>query len=426
MNLWKFHTNWAVPASSTFSSVPQSVVVASFTDPSGEVSQLGSPETLDTLGDRLMTWLQYRNIGGTESLWVSRTVDAGASLGIRWMEVRNMGTTPSVYQQGTYAPDSNDRWMPSLAVNQQGDMAVGYSVSSASRYPAIRYAGRLAGDPLGTLGQTERTLINGTGSQNGGYTRWGDYSSMSVDPADDCTFWYTTEYYETISNNWQTRISAFRLPGCGTTVDSPPSVFITSPNATVSGTVTITASAQDDHGLTQVEFFVDGVSLGVDSNSADGWSMSWNTTASGNGAHALMTTATDTIGQTESDTIHVTVVGAVTGPSIHVADLDGTTAIRTRASTWKAVITILVHDGNQKPLSRVTVNFTWSGGYNYSGTCRTGLRGTCKVKTPYVSMAVPTISLEVTNLTKTGYTYVPAQNTDPDGDSNGIIITVTP
>jgi len=130
------------------------------------------------------------------------------------MEIRGMSGTPSVYQQGTYAPDATYRWMPSLAVNKNGDMAIGYSASSSSMYPAIRYAGRLSTDALGTLGQTEQTMIAGTGAQNGGYNRWGDYASMSVDPVDDCTFWFTTEYYETTSNNWQTRIGSFKFPSC--------------------------------------------------------------------------------------------------------------------------------------------------------------------------------------------------------------------
>ena len=215
MKLWKFTTNWTTPTSSTFTG-PTSFAVASFTRPtSNSVRQLGSTTRLDTLGDRLMSWLQYRNINGVESLWVSRTVKIStSSYGIRWMEVRGLKTTPAVYQQGTYAPSSAYRWMPSLAVDKFGNMAVGYSVSSSTMYPAIRYAGRLATDPINTLGQTETTLIAGTGSQSGGYNRWGDYASMSVDPVNDCTFWFTTEYYETTGTNWQTRIGSFKFPGC--------------------------------------------------------------------------------------------------------------------------------------------------------------------------------------------------------------------
>ncbi len=213
MKLWKFTVNWTTPSSSTFTG-PTSFAVASFTRPaSNSVPQQGTTVKLDTLGDRLMTWLQYRNINGTESLWVSRSVVAGTSTGVRWMEVRNMKTTPTVYQQGTYAPDAKYRWMPSIAVNKNGDMAIGYSISSSTSYPAIGYAGRLAGDPLNTLGQTEAILIAGTGAQTS-YNRWGDYASMSVDPVDDCTFWFTTEYMAATGTNWQTRIGSFKLPGC--------------------------------------------------------------------------------------------------------------------------------------------------------------------------------------------------------------------
>ena len=214
VKMWKFTTNWATPSSSTFTG-PTSIAVASFTRPaSNSVRQNGSTVRLDTLGDRLMSNLQYRNVNGVQSLWVSRTAKvSNSSYGIRWYEIRNMSGTPSVYQQGTYAPNAAYRWMPSLAVDKFGNMAVGYSVSTSTMFPAIRYAGRLVTDALGTLGQTEQTLFAGTGGQTS-YSRWGDYASMSVDPVDDCTFWFTTEYYETTGTNWQTRIGSFKFPGC--------------------------------------------------------------------------------------------------------------------------------------------------------------------------------------------------------------------
>lgn len=183
-----------------------------------------------------MVQLQYRNLNGVESLWATHSVASGGVTGIRWYEIRGLNGTPSVYQQSTYQPDSNYRWMGSLAVDGQGNMAVGYSVSSSSIYPQIRYAGRLASDPLNTLGQTETTLIAGTGSQSGGYNRWGDYSAMTVDPVDDCTFWYTTEYYETTGNDWQTRIGSFQFPGCGGTVPSPTPTSSPTPGPTATNT----------------------------------------------------------------------------------------------------------------------------------------------------------------------------------------------
>lgn len=212
MRFWKFHVDWNTPSASTFTG-PIDVTVASFAKPTSRVPQLGSSETLDSLGDRLMVQLQYRNISGVEALWVNHTVVSGSVMGIRWYEFRNLSGTPTVYQQGTYQPDSNYRWMGSLAVDKIGNMAVGYSVSSSTMYPAIRYAGRLVSDPLGVLAQGEATVIAGTGSQSGGYSRWGDYSAMSIDP-DGCTFWFTTEYYEVTGSNWQTRIASFKFPSC--------------------------------------------------------------------------------------------------------------------------------------------------------------------------------------------------------------------
>ncbi|HLE30543.1 MAG TPA: hypothetical protein VI793_20640, partial [Anaerolineales bacterium] len=145
LHLWKFRVNWAAPANYTFTTVPTDLIVSPFTLPSSEagVPQLGTSAKLDTLGDRLMMQLQYRNINGIESLWVNHTVASGGVTGIRWYELRNPNGTPVVYQQGTYQPDSTYRWMGSLAVDNDGNMALGFSASSSSIYPAIRYAGRL-------------------------------------------------------------------------------------------------------------------------------------------------------------------------------------------------------------------------------------------------------------------------------------------
>ena len=250
-HLWKFHVDWTTTANSTFTG-PNNITVATFAWPSANVPQSGTTVTLDTLGDRIMMQLQYRNLGGTEALWVSHTAASGSVTGIRWYEIRNPNGSPTVFQQGTFQPDSSWRWMPSLAVDQSGNMAVGYSVSSSSMFPAIRYAGRLVTDPLGTLGQSETTLIAGTDSQKnscGGApcTRWGDYSAMTVDPVDDCTFWYTTEYYESgggASGNWQTRIGSFKFPTCGSVgpTNTPTNTATATNTATVTNTPTATAT----------------------------------------------------------------------------------------------------------------------------------------------------------------------------------------
>jgi hypothetical protein len=228
LHIWKFHVDWNTPANSTFTG-PTDLVTAAFAWPGGSVpAQSGT--SLDTLGDRVMMQLQYRNFSGVEALWVNHTVSSGGVTGIRWYEVRSPNSSPVIYQQSTYQPDSTYRWMGSLAVDAQGNMALGYSASSSSMYPAIRYAGRLATDPLNQLPQSETTLIAGTGSQTS-FSRWGDYSAMSVDPVDDCTFWYTTEYYASTGTNWQTRIGSFKFPSC------------VNATGTLSGTVTNKANA---------------------------------------------------------------------------------------------------------------------------------------------------------------------------------------
>jgi hypothetical protein len=158
--------------------------------------------------------LAYRNIGGHESLVVNHSVTSGSSVGVRWYEIRSPGGTPTVFQQGTYAPDSTRRWMGSIGMDKVGNMAVGYSASSSTVRPSVRYTGRLSTDTLGTL-QTENTIITGTGSQTGGLNRWGDYSAITIDPVDDCTFWYTNEYLKTTGSfNWSTRIASFKFPSC--------------------------------------------------------------------------------------------------------------------------------------------------------------------------------------------------------------------
>jgi hypothetical protein len=173
------------------------------------------------------TWrLAYRNFGTYEALVTTQSVEARPGIaGMRWYEIRRSANpkpdTYSVYQQGTYAPnDGVNRWMGSVAQDWEGNMALGYSVvNGVDVYPGIRYTGRLAGDPLGEMNLGEGTIINGSGVQLTTNSRWGDYTSMNVDPVDDCTFWYVNEYYTAAGQasslaGWQTRIGSFKLSGC--------------------------------------------------------------------------------------------------------------------------------------------------------------------------------------------------------------------
>ncbi len=222
LNLWRFHSDFANPANATLTG-PINIPVAAFTAAcSGGGTCIPQPSTsnkLDSLADRLMYRLAYRNRGGTETLVINHSVKSSGSkrssvTGVRWYEVRSPNTSPSVFQQGTFAPDSNNRWMGSIAMDKVGDIAVGYSVSSSSIFPSIRYTGRMVGDPLGTM-EAENVLLTGTGSQTGSLHRWGDYSAMTVDPVDDCTFWYTNEYLKAGGSfNWSTRIANFKFPSC--------------------------------------------------------------------------------------------------------------------------------------------------------------------------------------------------------------------
>jgi hypothetical protein len=218
---WKFHVDWATPANTTFTG-PATLATSAFSEAcSGGtcIPQAGTTQKLDSLGDRLMYRLAYRNFGDHQSLVVNHSVTAGSSVGVRWYELRpDSSQNLSIFQQGTYAPDSNYRWMGSIAQDQAGDMALGFSLSGTGIHPQIHYTGRLAGDAAGLMTQGEGTIINGAGSQTGSsLSRWGDYSSMSVDPTDDCTFFYTQEYIPSNGAfNWSTRIASFKFPECGT------------------------------------------------------------------------------------------------------------------------------------------------------------------------------------------------------------------
>jgi hypothetical protein len=169
------------------------------------------------------TWrLAYRNFKNYETLVTNQSVEALPGVaGVRWYEIRRTGTSYSLYQQGTYAPnDGVHRWMGSAAQDGQGNIALVYSVvNGVNVYPGIRYTGRLSGDPLGQMTLGEGTIINGSGVQTTTNSRWGDYTSLNIDPTDDGTFWYVNEYYTAAGQassaaGWQTRIASFKLPGC--------------------------------------------------------------------------------------------------------------------------------------------------------------------------------------------------------------------
>lgn len=219
LNFFRFHVDFNNPANSTFSG-PTLIPVAPFNEicaRANTVSCIPEPpsgEKVDGLSDRVMFRLAYRNFGDHESLVVNHTIEGGALAGVRWYELRNP-SAPFVYQQSTLVDPNLNYWLGSIAMDKAGDMALGFSVSSHGLFPSIYVAGRGPDDPAGAM-SGPLVLVAGSGVQSSNsFKRWGDYSSMSVDPADDCTFWYTNEYYATSGIiNWTTRIGSFKFNAC--------------------------------------------------------------------------------------------------------------------------------------------------------------------------------------------------------------------
>ena len=289
---------------------PINIPVAAFTGAcSGGgtcISQLGTNQKLDSLADRLMYRLAYRNFGDHEAIVASHSITSGTSAAIRWYEIRTPAT-PTVFQQGTFAPDATFRWMSSAAMDGAGNLAVGYSASSTAINPGIRFTARAPGDPLGSMG-AEQTILNGTGSQTTGLSRWGDYSSISVDPTDDCTMWYVNEFEKVNGTfNWSTRIANFKFAGCGTPdftlASAPPSVSVNQ-GSTANYTETVTPL----NGFTgTVALTIAGLPTGATATFTP------SSLTSGNSALAVTTAAT-----TPAGTYTLTITGT-SGTLTHTA-----------------------------------------------------------------------------------------------------------
>ena len=272
LDMYRFAVDWDQPENTVFSEAIEIAVEPYVPACMSEVRRgrcVPQPDTsikLESLGQRLMYRLAYRNFGTHESLVANHSVATDgnpgqtAQIGVGWYEIRDPGAdVPVVYQEGVAASPIPDqfRWMASIAMDRQGNIAMGYSSSSTSLYPSINYTGRLASDPLGTTPFEEGLIMAGTGSQTGIAARWGDYTSMNVDPLDDCTFWHANEYLETTSlNGWSTQIAAFKFPGCtgSTTLSSAPGAVSADPGL---GSVSVSwTSPTDDGGLPIVGYSV--------------------------------------------------------------------------------------------------------------------------------------------------------------------------
>jgi len=318
LQTWEFDVDWSNPASSTFThtqNLPTAAFDSNMCDYSGNcIPQQGTTRKVDAISDRLMYRLQYRNFGTYQTLVANHTVDVNDAdrAGIRWYELRKAGSDWSIYQQGTYSleTDTAHRWMGSIAMNKLGDMALGYSKSGASVYPSIYATGRLSEDDGGVMTQAEIPIQDGSGNQTHAAGRWGDYSHMSVDPIDDCTFWYTQEYYATSgSAPWRTRIGSFRLRDCGGVHDvAVTSVTALSPVLLNSSqTVTVGLANQSTESETFNVSLTDSFAATITGSpqavtlaagASTTLNFGWTPTATGD--HLLTATASTVPGETET------------------------------------------------------------------------------------------------------------------------------
>lgn len=308
---YHFHADFATPANSsftTFANPPAAGYTSLCPSTRACVPQSGvtSRDYLDGIGDRLMFRLAYRNFADHESVVGNYTVSANAVAGIRWFELRNVTGGPvTVYQESTYQPDTTWRWMGSAAMDGQGNIALGFSASNSSMNPQLRYAGRLATDALNTLGQGEAHLFDGTGSQSGTGNRWGDYSALTVDPVDDTTFWFTSEYYASSGTyNWRTRIGSFKLATASPTPTPAPT-----PAPTATPTPTAAPTPAPDF------------SLAVSPSSI--------TVGRGGGSAVYTVTVTQTGGFADTVSFSVTGLPAGATPSFNPTSTTGTSSTLT-------------------------------------------------------------------------------------------------
>lgn len=271
LDLWQFHVDWTTPANSTFGTstsspwTPNNVIsVPNFIEPCGEgaveityttgdcIPQIKTTNALDSYGDRLMYRLAYRNLGTYQSLLADHTIQPGGRgnpTAIQWYELQDTGSGfgGQPYQQGTYSPDSEYRWMGSIAMDQSGDIALGYNVSGTDMSPSIRYTGRMPSDPLGQM-ESEIDILSAASITPGSYTadfHWADYSTMAIDSTDDCTFWFATEYIPITAGSWSTRLASFSFPSCagpGFSVTATPAAQTVSAGGSATYSIAIAAT----------------------------------------------------------------------------------------------------------------------------------------------------------------------------------------
>jgi hypothetical protein len=376
LEMWKFHVDWDDPASSSLTgplSIPVKPFVPLLCEDFGCVPQPGGAPLLDPLGDVLMNRAPYRNFGDHQAVLLTHAVWADEDRGgMRWYELRDL-ESPVVRQQGTWAPDSHYRWMGSIASDGMGNIALGYSISSRKLYPSLRYTVRRFFDPPGKMGR-EETLARGRASFSD--FRWGDYSSMNVDPVDGCTFWYTAMYMDELAapelareeeeeevnehDAWSTRIGSFRLPGCDLLA---PIVTLLSPSsgATVRGEVEVLVMAKDDVGVTRVELYVDG--RRVDTDKHEPYRFEWDSTEVPDGSHELLVKAYDEAGNVGQASATVVVANDECGATEQLLANPGFEDGRTG---WQATAGVISNITSPALPAHAGAWRAWLGGYGRS------------------------------------------------------------
>ena len=412
LDLWRFHVDFTAPANSTLTG-PAILAVSPFNEACGGgtcVPQSGTSQQLDSLGDRVMHRLAYRNFGSHESLVVNHSITAGSVVGVRWYEIQSPAANPVVFQSGTFAPDSSYRWMGSIAMDKAGNIALGYSVSSSSLHPAIRYTGRVPGDPLGTM-ETETSIIEGPGSQTNFLHRWGDYSSMSVDPVDDCTFWYSSEYLPSDGSfNWRTRIASFKFPGCGgpdfSTSASPSSQTVVAGGNTpytvnvgalngFSGMVNLTASGLPSGA---------GASFNPTSVTGSGSSTMTVTTSTSTPAGTYPLTITGTSGSLSHSTTVSLTVNAVAQPNFNLSASPSSVTV-TQGTSGTSTITVTPQNSfNGTVTFGVTSGLPSGAGASFNPTSVTGSGSSTMTVTTSASTPAGTYTITITG-TSPGLTH---------------------
>lgn len=420
LNLFEFHVDFANSANSTLTG-PIAITVPSYTDACGGsggtcIPQRGTGQQLDSLGDRLMFRLAYRNFGNHESLVASHSITSGSSTAVRWYEVRNPRAAPTVFQSGTFAPDANSRWMPSIAMDKAGDMALGYSLSSSSMFPSIAYTGRVPGDALGTM-ESETTILAGSGSQTGSLSRWGDYTSMAIDPVDDCTFWHANEYLPSSGSfNWATRLASFSFPSCASTAPdftlsaTPSSQTVVQGNST---TYTATVGAVNGFSGT-VSFSASGLPAGATASFSPA-------SVAGSGSSTLTVTTGST---TPSGTFTIGIT-ATSGSTTHSSNVTLTVnpAPTPDFSLSASPNSVTVTQGGS---GSSTITITRSNGFNGSVTLSaSGLpSGVSAAFSPQPATTTSTLTLTATSTAATG--TVTATITGTSGAlTHSITVTLT-